>query len=605
MSVAAPPRARSGPPPRARSGRGSGRPPARRRPARPRRRPPNPRRRLEFVLIATLMVLSVIGGRLIQLQGLDRSTYARLAEDQRLNQITLTAVRGDILDRDGNPLAETVDARDVVADPTQVVGPDVTARTLAPVLNMSASTLVSLLTVPGQYSLLKHAVTPAQGNAVLALNQPGIATPDTTKRIYPDGSLASNIVGRYTGQASTAFGLEGQDEKLLAGRNGTRIFEVGVAGDPIPDGRDVLKAPVPGTGIKLTLDSDIQYEAQRAIAAQVQATRSESGTVIVMNPSNGQILAMATAPGFDPNHITSSAGLGNPAVTDSYEPGSVMKGVTMSAALQEGLVTPTSKFVIPPSYSVAGSTFRDAETHGTEHLTLTGILAQSSNIGAIKVGQRLGSQRLIKYVKAFGFGRYTGAQLPGESPGNVLPLAQWSGTTLPTLSFGQGIETTALQVASAYATIADNGVRVTPTMVEGHISSGRVVPSKPPSRTRVVSASVAREMRDMLQSVTTEEGTAPEAQISGYQVAGKTGTANQINPVTGQYFGGGFVSSFIGMVPAKHPKLICEVVLEKPKTNHFGGSVAGPVFHKVMSFALQSLGIAPSRGHKPTFPLHW
>jgi cell division protein FtsI (penicillin-binding protein 3) len=552
------------------------------------------------------MVLSVIGGRLIQLQGLDRSTYAALAENQRLNQITLTAVRGDILDRDGHPLAETVDARDVVADPTQVVGADVTARTLAPVLNMKVSTLVSLLTVPGQYSLLKHAVTPAEGNAVLALEQPGIATPDTTRRIYPDGGLASNIVGRYTGQASTAFGLEGQDDKLLAGRNGTRVFEVGVAGDPIPDGRDVLKSPVAGTGIKLTLDSDIQYEAQRAIASQVQATGSQSGTVIVMNPANGQILAMATAPGFDPNHVTSSAGLGNPAVTDSYEPGSVMKGVTMSAALQEGLVTPTSRFVIPPSYKVADTTFTDAETHPTEHLTLTGILAQSSNIGAIKVGQRLGSQRLINYVRAFGFGRPTGADLPGESNGNVLPLSQWSGTTLPTLSFGQGIQTTALQVASAYSTIANHGVRVTPTMVEGQLDpSGRVVPSKPPAQTRVISASVARQMRNMLQSVTTEEGTAPEAQISGYQVAGKTGTANQINPVTGRYVGGGFVSSFIGMVPARHPKLVCEVVLEKPKTNHFGGTVAAPVFRKVMGFALQSLGIAPNGGHKPTIPLHW
>jgi cell division protein FtsI (penicillin-binding protein 3) len=551
------------------------------------------------------MVLSVIGGRLIQLQGLDRSTYATLAQDQRLHKLTLTAVRGDILDRAGNPLAETVDARDVVADPTQVVNPTATAAALAPVLHMGVTRLLTMLTVPGQYSLLKHAVTPAEGNTVLQLNQPGIATPDTTKRIYPDGALASNVVGRFSGQGN-AFGLEGQDQKLLAGRNGTRDFEVGVAGDPIPDGRDVLKAPVAGTGIKLTLDSDIQYEAQRAIAAQVQATHSQSGTVIVTNPTNGQILAMATAPGFDPNHVTSSAGLGNPAVTDAYEPGSVMKGVTMSAALQEGLVTPTSRFVIPPSISVAGSTFRDAETHGTEHLTLTGILAESSNIGAIKVGQRLGSTRLLRYIRAFGFGRPTGAYLPGESAGQVLPLSQWSGTTLPTFSFGQGIQTTALQVASAYSAIADNGVRVTPTMVEGTVdSSGGFHAAKPPTRTRVISASVARQMRDMLQSVTTEEGTAPEAQISGYQVAGKTGTANQINPLTGLYSGGGFVSSFIGMVPAKHPKLLCEVVLEKPKTNHFGGSVAGPVFHKVMSFALQSLGIPPSGGHKPTIPLHW
>jgi cell division protein FtsI (penicillin-binding protein 3) len=332
-------------------------------------------------LIITLMVLSVIGGRLIQLQGLDRSTYATLAVDQRINKLTLTAVRGPILDRAGNPLAETVDARDVVADPTQVVNATATAEALAPILHMGVRKLVTLLTVSGQYSLLSHAVTPAEGNAVLALDQPGIATPDTTKRIYPDGTLASNVVGLVHSSGVGASGLELQDQKLLAGRNGTRIFEVGVAGDPIPDGKDVLKAPIAGTGLKLTLNSDIQYEAQRAIEAQVSATKSQSGSVIVMDPTNGQILAMATAPGFNADHPSATANYNNPAVYDTYEPGSVMKGVTMSAALQEGLVTPTSEFVIPPTYSVAGTSFTDAETHGTEHLTLTGILAQSSNIG--------------------------------------------------------------------------------------------------------------------------------------------------------------------------------------------------------------------------------
>jgi cell division protein FtsI (penicillin-binding protein 3) len=568
---------------------------------------PNPRRRLEAVLIIALMVLSVIGGRLIQLQGLDRSTYAALAENQRLNKLTLTAVRGPILDRDGNPLAETVDARDVVADPTQVVDARATAETLAPVLHMGVHRLVGLLTVPGQYSLLAHAVSPAAGNAVLKLDQPGIATPDTSKRIYPDGSLASNVVGLVHSSGIGASGLELADQKLLAGRNGTRVFEVGVAGDPIPDGKDVLKEPVAGTGLKLTLDSDIQYEAQRAISAQVSATRSQSGSVIIMNPSNGQILAMATAPGFNADHPSATTNYNNPAVYDTYEPGSVMKGVTMSAALQEHLVTPTSRFVIPPTYTVAGTPFSDAESHATEHLTLTGILAQSSNIGAIKVAQKLGPQRLMHYVKAFGLGRSTDSGAPGESSGFLLPFSQWSGTTLPTLAFGQGgIETTALQVASVYSTIANNGVRVAPTILEGTVdSSGAVIPAKPPARVRVISAPVARQMREMLQSVTTEEGTAPEAQISGYQVAGKTGTANQENAATGTYTGGGYVSSFIGMVPAKHPRLVCEVVLEKPKGNHFGGSVAGPVFRKVMSFALQSLGIPPTGNHKPTIPTTW
>jgi cell division protein FtsI (penicillin-binding protein 3) len=239
-------------------------------------------------------------------------------------------------------------------------------------------------------------------------------------------------------------------------------------------------------------------------------------------------------------------------------------------------------------------------------MTLTGILAQSSNIGAIKVAQKLGPARLMHYLQAFGLGQDTHSGLPGESSGVLLPMSQWSGTTLPTLAFGQGgIEVTALQMASVYATIANNGVRVQPSIVEGTVdSSGSVQAAPAPTRTRVVSAHTARLMREMLQSVTTEEGTAPEASIPGYAVAGKTGTANQPNGTHG-YVGGGYVSSFIGMVPAKNPQLVGEVVLEKPKGDHFGGSVAGPVFHTVMSFALQSLGIAPTGDHRPTIPLTW
>lgn len=572
-----------------------------------RRRTPSPRVRLQAVLIITLMVLSLIGGRLLQLQGIDSSKYATLAQDQALQKVTLPAVRGAITDRDGHPIAETVNARDVVADPTQVVHPAATAARLAPVLHRSAATLTGLLSGSGQYALLAPAVSPALGDAVLKLKLPGITTLDTSKRVYPAGSLAANVVGYVGSDGSGLGGLEYADQRLLAGHAGERIFEVGAAGAPIPDGRNVVKAAVPGTTLRLSLQRDIQWAAQRAIAARVAQTHALSGTVIVENPRNGQILAMASAPTFDPNHLAkaNAADLGNPAVSDPYEPGSVNKVITVSGALQDRLVTPDSPFVIPNTYQYAGTTFHDAENHGTEHLTVTGILGQSSNIGAIQIAKQLGQQRLYHYLRAFGFGQPSGIGLPGESEGLLPPPSQWSGTTLPTVSFGQGIDVTAVQVAAAYSTIANNGVRVTPQLVEGTVGpGGHYQPSARPARHRVVSKHVAVQMRRMLQAVVSEEGTAPEAAIKGYSVAGKTGTANRPNG-HGGYSGAGYTASFVGMAPADNPKLVCEVVLQRPEGDHFGGSVAGPVFRSVMSFALQTMGIPPSFRPPPKLTLKW
>jgi cell division protein FtsI (penicillin-binding protein 3) len=357
----------------------------------------------------------------------------------------------------------------------------------------------------------------------------------------------------------------------------------------------------------LTLQRDIQYEAQRKIDQQVKATHSLSGTVIVMDPINGQVLALASAPSFNPNHVAraNSNDLGDPAVSVPFEPGSVNKVITMSAGLEDGLVTPRSRFVIPNTLSVAGTIFHDAEVHPTEHLTLTGILAESSNIGAIKVARRLGPDRLDHYLHAYGFGRPTGVGLPGESGGILPPRSQWSGTTLPTLAFGQGIDVTAMQVASVYSTIANNGIRVTPNIVEGTVASnGRLQPAAAPTTRRVISVKVATELRNMLEAVTTNEGTAPAARITGYRVAGKTGTANRYNG-HGGYSGAGYTATFVGMVPADKPQLVCEVVLDRPLHNHFGGAVAAPIFHDVMSFALRTMKIPPTFTKPPKAKLTW
>ena len=572
-----------------------------------RRRGPSAKRRLNTVLLVTMMLTSLIAARLVQLQGVDRAAYSAAAESQRLHTVTLTANRGTITDRQGDPLAETVDARDVVADPSEISHPLNVALALAPVIGMKVVKLVPLLTGSSQYALLAPAVSPAEGDAVDALDLAGISTPDTSRRVYPDGTLASNVIGFVGSDGQGLGGLELQYQTQLAGRDGVAHYEVGANGAPIPDGTNVETAAVPGEGIRLTLNRDIQFEAQQAITAQVKATKALAGTVIVMNPRNGQILALAVAPGFDPNDLSKANpnNLGDPAVSDAYEPGSVIKAVTVSAALQNGLVTPHSRFVIPNTYQYNGTTFHDAESHATEPLTLTGILAYSSTIGAIQIAKRVGSDRLYEYLRSFGFGQTSGVNLPGESAGLLLPVDQWSGTTLPTLAFGQGLGVTAMQVASLYSTIANDGVRVTPSIVEGTTdANGKFHAAPAPSQHRVISASVAAEMRQILESVTTNEGTAPAARIPGYRIAGKTGTANRSNG-HGGYSGAGYDATFVGMVPADDPKLVCEVVLERPIEGYFGGLVAAPVFKTVMSFALRTLGIAPTFTKPARAALTW
>jgi len=595
MSASAPPRPRARPqqPPSYRHG-----------PRRPRR--PDSRYRLSVVLIVILFVLTLVAGKLLELQGLNRSAYSAMAERQRLHTVTLTAPRGAILDRDGQPLAETVDARDIYADPKEVVDAQKTATQLAPLLGDTAASLLPALTAKSSFQYLARAVTPTLSSQVIGLQLPGIGSLPTTKRIYPDGVLASNLLGYVHWDGNGAAGLESAFQKILAGHDGTQTFEAGAAGAPIPDGHDVVEQAQPGTSLQLTIDRDLQWEAQQAIAAQVKAVKADSGTVVVMDPRTGRLLALAVAPGFDANNpptaITAGQRQLDPAASDIYEPGSVNKVITMSAGLQEGLVTPNSPFVIPPQLHYAGTTFNDAEKHGTERLTLTGILAKSSNIGTIEVAQKLGANKLYSYLRAYGFGSVTGTGLPGEQDGILPPVSQWWRTTMPTVAFGQGIGVTALQVASVYSTIANGGVRVAPNIIAATIdSSGHKHPAAAPATRRVISAKVAHELSDMLESVTTNEGTAPAARVPGYRIAGKTGTAQRA--VNGHY--SGYTATFVGFAPADKPQLVVEVVLQNPRSGHFGGVVAAPVFHDVMAFALQSLGIAPTGTRPPKARLTW
>ncbi len=548
-------------------------------------------------------------GRLVQLQGLDPSAYAAQAEKQRIRTVVLHAQRGDITDRNGVALATTVDARAVYADPRVLQAstkttPAAAAAALAPLLGVDAQAIRTKLESDKRFVYLAHGLSPAAGAEVIALNLPTIGLEPERKRVYPGATLAANVVGFVGTDGKGLGGLESALDTMLAGADGTASTEIARNGRAIPDGvRDGTPA-VPGATVQLTIDRDIQWAAQQAITAQVAATGAASGSVIVMDPATGEILAMATAPTFDPGAVgaTKDVDRGNRPVAEVYEPGSTSKVITMAAAIDSGALTPASPITVPPTLTIGGRTFHDAENHGEEHLTLAGVLAQSSNIGTILASQKVGKDRLYRYLTAFGIGQPTGLGFPGESSGILAPAAKWFGSQQYTIAFGQGVAVTSMQVASVYSTIANGGVRVTPSLVRSEVAAdGTTTSPAAPKQTRVISESTARQLASMLEAVTSDEGTAPLARIAGYRVAGKTGTAQRFEPACSCYRG--YTSSFVGFAPADAPKLVVEVVLQDPQGNHFGGQIAAPVFRDVMSFALQSMKIAPTGTTAPALKL--
>jgi cell division protein FtsI (penicillin-binding protein 3) len=422
-------------------------------------------------------------------------------------------------------------------------------------------------------------------------------------RDYPTGSLSSSLVGIINDAGVGAAGLESSMESTLAGKNGRYDYANG-AGTIIPGSEQFITEAQAGRGIQLTIDRDIQWVAQNAINDAVDKSNAASGTVVVMDPKTGAILAQASAPNFDPSNKKSitTASLRNPAVQDVYEPGSTGKVITLASAIQEGKTTPESVWTIPYALKVGTRTFKDHEFHKTLRLTTTGVLAQSSNTGAIQIGATLSHDTLYGYLKKFGIGESTNSHLPGESAGLLHPVNQWSESEAPTIAFGQSYSVTAMQATSVFATIANDGVRVTPTVISGYIeSSGKFIPAKAQSSTRVVSAETARQVRLMLESVVSEKGTAPTAAIPGYRVAGKTGTAQKYDGSCGCYRG--YTASFIGFAPADAPKYVVSVTIQNPQGMHWGGVLGGPVFKKVMSFVLQSKHVPPTNAVHTAYPL--
>ena len=563
-------------------------------------------RRLRAWQLCLLFVLTIVAARVIDLQAIQGPTLAAAGDKARLRTVVLAATRGEITDVNGVPLATTVTAKNVTVDQTLVKDPAGEAQQLAAVLGGDATAYQSRMSGTRRFVYLAKGITPEVWATIAALKLAGVFSEDTSTRIYPAGSVAANVVGYVRADGHGGSGLEYGFDKELSGTPGSQSYQSSAGGTEIPTADSSGTDPVAGMGVRLTIDRDLQWVAQDAIAKQVAAAQADSGTVVVINPQTGQIYALATVPTFDPNKPADAAqsDIRNRAVTDVFEPGSTSKVMTMSAVIEEGKANPLTHIVVPPVLTTPYKTFHDDVPHGTLKLTLNGVLARSSNIGTILASQKIGGPTLYSYLKKFGIGEPTGLHFPGESTGFVPSPATWSATSFGTIAFGQGLSLTAVQAASVYATIANDGLRVQPTLVAGYTApDGTYQPAAAPTSVRVVSPKTAAEVRSMLESVVSDEGTAPMAAISGYRVAGKTGTANRIDDSCHCYRG--YTASFIGMAPADAPKLVVAVFLQNPRNGHFGGQLAAPVFRKVMSFSLEHLRIPPTGTVHPRIPVFW
>ncbi|WP_455432694.1 peptidoglycan D,D-transpeptidase FtsI family protein [Streptosporangium soli] len=559
----------------------------------------NPRRRLHIGLIAMTFVLSILAGRLVQLQGLDSKVYEAHAAEQRVQPERLPARRGAITDVSGHELAVTVEAREVSVDPALISAEKRTevAATLARELGSPPAQIVAKLARTNtRYQLIAKDVDPVVAEAVLKHDFRGVSTKPQYRRVYPGNDLAGSLVGFVGFEGRGLAGLEGVYDKMLAGQDGEQSIEIGSKGQRIPMTRDTSRAPVPGRDVRLTIDRDIQWAAQQAIASQVKATGARSGSVIIMDVQNAQILGMANAPELDLNNWEKTPGedRGNRAVAEVFEPGSTNKVITAAAALEAGTVRPETVFQVKDNIQCADRVLRDSHPHPPERLTFAGVVATSSNVGTIMAAEKVGDQKLYEKLRAFGFGAKPGAGLPGEEAGLLPDWKTWSGSQSCTVAYGQGVSVTALQMASVYQTIANGGVRVTPQIIAGISGEQgkKIVPSKPGKQTRVVSERTADEIAGMLEAAVGEDGTGNLASIPGYRVAGKTGTAMRYDEKCQGYCG--YTATFVGFTPADKPRLIALAVLQDPKKGHYGGQIAAPVFKDVMMFALKSRKIPPT-----------
>lgn len=550
--------------------------------------------RLVALLCVMLLALGAIFVRLTVLQVSQAADLRTLAADQRLRTVDLPAQRGQILDRWGDRLALSVPAKDVYADPRYVVDPWAAANQIAPVLGEPAGTIATALQRDTTFVYLARQVELDVADRIARLNLPGIGFLDASARAYPAGSLASQVLGFVGVDGEGLSGLELQYEGVLAGIAGERTQEIGPGGQPIVSGVDVERAPVAGASIETTIDRQLQYQTQVALEDTVEQQGARGGTAIVMDPRTGDVLAMASYPWFDPNAFSDypPRTYRNRAMTDAFEPGSTNKVITAAAAIQQRALPLDERLTVPWTLKVDEYTIHDSHQHAPLRLTLGDVIAESSNIGAVLVARRVGAPDMAEYLSRFGLGRTSGSGFPGEASGIVMPLEEWSEANLATMAYGQGIAATPLQMVSVFATIANDGRWVQPRLVRATIDpdgTREEVASLQPRR--VVSAETAQMVSRML-AYAVEYGTGASAQVAGYQVAGKTGTARIPDP-DGGYLVGEYIASFIGYLPAADPRVVIAVILDRPAQG-YGGLAAAPLFQRVARAAIARLGIEPA-----------
>lgn len=578
-------------------------------------------KRIRYVVAIALVLLIAFAVRLVDVQAVRAAGYANRADMELAKKSIIMAPRGAITDINGVEFARSVTAYRILADQAIIDYPKKLAEIAAPILGMSTAKLEQDLTGTRRYVVIAQSVKPDiwrklekavdRYNAEVSKDKNGYAkklagffAERIYVREYPEGELGAAVVGFINRAGDGAAGLEYSMNSTLAGINGEYTY-ANAAGTIIPGTQKITAEAVRGNTIRLTIDRDVQWVAQEAIRTVVKNSRALSGTVIVMNPKTGAILAHATFPSFEPGNTKNVDPYRwqNPSVQEIYEPGSTGKVITIASAIEEGKIAPESVLTIPYKLKRSNKVFHDHEPHPVQRLTLAGALAVSSNTGAIKIGEMLSNDKLHSYLKKFGIAEKPGSGLPGEESGKLLDVKDWSGTTAPTVAFGQGYSVTAMQATSVFATIANDGVRVTPTVIAGvSDAAGRYTPANKQKSLRVVSASTAQKMRLMMESVVSASGTAPSAAIPGYRVAGKTGTAQRVDDTCGCYRG--YTASFIGFAPADKPEFVVSVTIQDPKGLHWGGYLGGPVFKKVMSFVLKDQHIPPTKPAEFTYALN-
>jgi cell division protein FtsI (penicillin-binding protein 3) len=574
---------------------GGGRPPTR--PPRPPRqqRPARPERRSFALKVLLAVLLLAVVGKLVHVQVLEPDRFVEVGQSQRLRTVQLDADRGRILDREGHDLALSVLRPTVFADPSQIDDPRATARSLAPVLGIEMSDLTDLLDRDGRFAYLSRRIDDDIAARVVELDLPGIHLLEEPARFTPSEDLARSIIGRVAPDQAGSTGVELLFDDVLTGTPGEMTYERARDGGTIAAAGQTRIAPRSGSDVVLTLDRSLQYETERVLAAQVDALGAKGGTVIISQPETGEILSLANITrNTDDEIITAGA---NRAVIDVFEPGSVNKVITIAAALEEGLVEPDSERLVPDSLQVSDHRFSDDHDHPTAPMSVTQILAESSNIGTIMLAQELGKERIDQYLRAFGFGTRSALGFPNESPGLLLPTEDWSGTSIGSIPIGQGIAVTAMQMLDAYNVVANDGLHVPPRLVAATVDAdGTRTPLAGAEPRRVVSAETAAQVRRMLVEVV-DNGTGQNAQVPGYSVGGKTGTARKpqdtgtYRDAAGNYH---YVAAFTGMVPAEDPELSIIVVIDEPTETIYGGSAAAPVFADLAKFALNRFRIPPA-----------